>query len=66
MPDACGCILEKGKLTYECEYHKKRDKLVKNRTTLFLEAKIRGIFSSTHLREIEDEIITVVRNIREN
>lgn len=65
MPEACGCYVEGGKLTMQCPFHKRREQLIVNRTALYLESKVRQLFSDTHLREMEDKIVDAVRRVRD-
>lgn len=65
MPDACGCYVDKGKLTMQCEYHKRREKLIVNRAGIYLESRIRQVFSDTYLREMEDKVLEEVRKLRD-
>jgi hypothetical protein len=62
----CGCYVRGGKLDIQCLYHKRRDKLLQERFALYLQARIRKVFSKTHLRELEAEVFEEVRKLRKN
>ena len=60
----CGCTLAKNKIVTQCDYHKERDVLIQNRTSLFLESRIKLLFAETHLREMEDKIRKEIKRLR--